>query len=423
MRATLKLTPKQIAVLNDPRPMRAYVGGIRSGKTFIGAIDCVLRTMKHPNAMSLATANTHPQLRDVVIPAIWKACDLLGVTYSWEASRKIVILDGGGHIVCRSLHIPQNLRGIEVGHWWGDEVRDYSREAIDTCLGRQSAFGISFLWTTTPAGFGPLWEFMVRDAKGKTHCLIYAATYDNPTLPSDYEQTLRDAYAGTPELIEQEIEGQFVSLKGTRCYKAFDRKRHVTNLAYNPAAPLFLCIDWNVNPLVCEAAQETKTTREGLPIMEIVGEIVKRQAWVDDLARGISERFPKQTGEIIVNGDATEHRHSVQSSRTTWDLLEMRLRERFAKVRMDVPKKNPPVVDRVNSLNYLLVHDRLFIDKSCRMLIDDLESVSWDRETGDIDKKADLERTHASDAVGYRAWREYRPNSFNREAARLAGGL
>jgi hypothetical protein len=49
------------------------------------------------------------------------------------------------------------------------------------------------------------------------------------------------------------------------------------------------------------------------------------------------------------------------------------------------------------------------IDPRCRELILDLEEVSYDPITCELDKNKDRNRTHLSDALGYLLWAEARP--------------
>ena len=55
-----------------------------------------------------------------------------------------------------------------------------------------------------------------------------------------------------------------------------------------------------------------------------------------------------------------------------------------------------------------------YIDPKCRELILDLERVSWRPGTTEIDKTADLLRTHASDAFGYALWQMARARTIER---------
>jgi len=69
-----------------------------------------------------------------------------------------------------------------------------------------------------------------------------------------------------------------------------------------------------------------------------------------------------------------------------------------------VPKSNPHVTDRVNAVNCALCdlgeRVRYKIHPRCIRLIADYRTMKWTR-TGEADKR-DRQRSHASDADGYR---------------------
>jgi hypothetical protein len=86
-----------------------------------------------------------------------------------------------------------------------------------------------------------------------------------------------------------------------------------------------------------------------------------------------------------------------------------RMNLRSAKLR--VPASNPPVLNRVQRVNGMLMSAigevRLEVDPRCKELIKDFEEVLYKPETGVVDKTRDLRRTHASDALGYLIWELY----------------
>lgn len=427
-RIELGLLPAQKTLVQDAHPFRAYVGGLGSGKTFVGSLIVVIEALRFPGSKNLVTANTHRQLRDPVIPMIKNALFLLGVHARFDNVDKTFILENGSTIVCRSVTNVEDLRGAEYDFWWPDEVRDYKVEAIDTCIGRlrgKKRPRCGFVMTTTPAGYDEVWRLFEFQPTAD-HFLVTAPTRQNIFLPPNYERDLREKYKGTPELVDQELEGKFTSLKGSRCYKAFDLKKHASkpcpyvpfNERTQTANPLFLTFDFNVSPFVCLAIQEVHNPKAPLlPIVHVVGEVIRRDAGVPDIAEAVLQRFGKHAGRVEINGDSKETGRNCQTGRTTYALL----REALAQLnpRERVPPQSPPVIDRVNSVNYLLAHDRLFIDPSCRLLIEDLSRVSWDRETGGIDK-SNLELTHASDALSYRTWIAHRPQVFRADKEAMA---
>jgi hypothetical protein len=96
------------------------------------------------------------------------------------------------------------------------------------------------------------------------------------------------------------------------------------------------------------------------------------------------------------------------SSRTDYELIRIffRARKQF-ELKLNIPPANPPVRDRVNSVNAMLRNAagdmRTRIHPDCRELITDLQEVTWKQGSAnfDLDKVSDKKRTHLTDALGY----------------------
>src|SRR5262249_3674669 len=129
--------------------------------------------------------------------------------------------------------------------------------------------------------------------------------------------------------------------------------------------------------------------------------------------------------EIWIYGDGTGHGRDAQTARSDYDLMRLAFRGYPSNIVWKVPKNNPLERDRVNAVNRRLVGESgrpgVLISPKNKELIADLEEVVW-REDGKkllkVYSTADPyhRRTHASDAMGYRIWREYPTIS---EAARV----
>ena len=78
-------------------------------------------------------------------------------------------------------------------------------------------------------------------------------------------------------------------------------------------------------------------------------------------------------------------------------------------MRIDDPKKRPPIAERVNAVNRLLLTAsgdvRMYIDPKCKHLIDSLEKVVYKPGGRDIDKTGNVE--HSADALGYPIHRRF----------------
>jgi len=118
---------------------------------------------------------------------------------------------------------------------------------------------------------------------------------------------------------------------------------------------------------------------------------------------------PTHRAEIWLYGDQTGNNRTAQTKLSSYTMILNEMKDYPAPIRMRVPEKNPPVTDRINSMNVACKGVdgviNLEVDPSCTELIDDLEQVVSDGKQG-IKKTTNKKdpyyrRTHMSDALGY----------------------
>ncbi len=194
----------------------------------------------------------------------------------------------------------------------------------------------------------------------------------------------------------QEYEASFETAAG-RVYYCFDREQNKTELTYQSEYPLYMVVDFNVNPMCWEFIH---------PIGDkdyIFDEIVKQNTNTEEMCKAVGDRFGYGK-QITVYGDYSGTFRSTNSMTTDYQIMKQIL----PNVNINV-KPNPPVIDRVNAFNSRLKNTkderRIFVNiKNCPHLVKDLEQVIWMEGKREIDKR-NLELTHSSDGVGY--YQEY----------------
>jgi hypothetical protein len=132
--------------------------------------------------------------------------------------------------------------------------------------------------------------------------------------------------------------------------------------------------------------------------------------------------------QVEVYGDPTgEQRHSV-AAETDYDIVRgFFARNPEFRVTYNYGRKAPPVKDRTNTVNGLLLNAagerRVFVAPCCRELIADFRQVAWKSDSSgnvlaQLDKR-DPARTHTSDAIGYLCWEEFGGDREARLVAQL----
>jgi hypothetical protein len=206
----------------------------------------------------------------------------------------------------------------------------------------------------------------------------------------------------------QEYEASFVNFQG-RAYYAFSEETHCAPLAYDPAAPLIFCFDFNVAPGVAAVCQEQE-----LPTGEtgtgVIGEVwIPQNSKTPAVCRKLIQDWGDHKGRVICYGDATGGASgSAKVDGSDWDLIRDELRPVFGdKLSFRVPKHNPAERARVNAVNTRLRTQagdvRLMVDQQrAPHVVRDFEGVRvLEGGSGELDKKTDPKLTHITDALGY----------------------
>jgi len=190
--------------------------------------------------------------------------------------------------------------------------------------------------------------------------LIRASTYDNPFLPDDYAASLVAQY--DPVLVDAYLRGQFVSFTRDKVYHAYDRIKHDTDREATPGERLHVGIDFNVGG--CCATVWVVDGR--IPVA--VGEFVAKDT------RDFCTRLAKYRDHpITVYPDASGKAARTNAAESDLDIIQQ------AGFRVDAPKANPAIRDRVNAVNGLFAHDRIRINAArCPELADALELQGYD---------------------------------------------
>ncbi len=215
----ISLFPRQRRFVEDRRRYPAAIGGIGSGKTFVGSVKTVSR-LPRPE-LGLVCAPTYPMLRDATQRTFFDMLRDLAIPFTFNKTDNHLTIPSTGHeILFRSLDDPDRMRGPNVAYAWIDEAAYITAEAARIVKGRVRVGDFPQMWiTTTPKGRNWIYREWVVDADER-HVLYRFRTDENVTLDPDFVPSL--GYEG--RFAEQEIGGEFVSFDGL-VYPHFDRSK------------------------------------------------------------------------------------------------------------------------------------------------------------------------------------------------------
>ena len=293
-----------------------------------------------------------------------------------------------------------SLRGSGLWFFAGDEWADCREEAwLQTIRPMLSVSRGHALFVGTPKGFDHFYEAYLRgqaeDVVGWTSFLY--STLDGGNVPAEEIKSAEKML--DPKTFRQEYKASFETFSGRVIY-AFDRNENVVARAYQPGRPVFVGMDFNVNPMSATIWQE-----DGGSTYQI-DEIVLPTSNTDELCDEIGRRFgrsghdprrPDVSHIQIFPDPAGAQRRSSAQGRTDIGILKER------GFRVMAMASHPLVRDRMNVINGRFQtadgQRKAFVSPHCVQSIASYERLAYRAGTGEPDKTGGYD--HLVDATGY----------------------
>lgn len=194
---------------------RAFVGGISTGKSWVGAYDLIRRARRDRTYMVVGP--TYTSLRDSSLKSFLTVAREIGVID--PSALKLgappeLRLTTGATVLFRSADNPELLRGPNLSGVWLDEASLMPRLAYEVGIGRLREHGEQGWLSATFTPKGPShWTYAIFKEGGADTELITARTADNPFNPPGFAARLRREYTNAG-FARQELDGEFVQPEG-----------------------------------------------------------------------------------------------------------------------------------------------------------------------------------------------------------------
>jgi hypothetical protein len=400
------LHPGQLAFVNNTTTeILGISAGYGAGKTRALCAKAVMMAAANQGFIGAVMEPTGPLIRDIWQNDFDNFLDQYNIPHTFRASPlpeyTLHFAGGDTKILCRSFENWSRIIGLNLAWVLADEIDtvapSIANRAFPKILGRLRAGNVrQFAAASTPEGFRWMWNtFGSDEAKARTdRHLIRMRTIDNPHLPPDFIKRLEANY--DPSLLRAYLDGEFVNLTTGQVYDRFNREKHViAELPDFSEEALRIGVDFNVGNM--SAIIAVRLNNKLLVVDEVSG-----AHDTDALAQEIVRRYPGR--RMYAYPDASGGNRSTNATQTDIQILES------YSMGNQSPRANPPVRDRVASVQALLENGkgqiRLQVAASCKRTIECLELQSY-TEKGDPDKDAGFD--HMNDALGYLVWREFNP--------------
>ncbi len=136
------------------------------------------------------------------------------------AKKKVLYLWNQVEVLCRSAERYSEWDGTEVGWFWLDEAKTMPDGAFGAVNERLRDTCCDYLcgWlSTTPDGY----NWVADLADNPRVRMVRSHTSQNKNLPEGYVDTLLQVMS--PEMVAQQIRGEFINVCQGECYPHFDR--------------------------------------------------------------------------------------------------------------------------------------------------------------------------------------------------------
>ena len=409
----LEVNYPQHDFLTATTPFRGFVGGYRSGKTFVGCVRLWQLASKFPGIKLGYFAPTYPHIRDIFYDTIQEVGELFESTIGLpcrvdinKSEHRVTMFINNAQyatVKCKSMDQPYGIVGFDISHALVDEIDCMKKEKADAAwkkiVARMSSVRDDYAvntvdFTTTPEGFNWMYDFFVKKLKDQPemkrfYSLVKASTKQNAAnLPNDYISKLYATYP--PNLVDAYVNGEFVNLIGGTVYNQYSDKNISTETVTSNDKTLFIGMDFNVtNMAACVFVLRNK--KEPHCVDEFTGLYD-----TTDMIEHIKMRYPDK--KIVVYPDASgKNRKSNAADKTDIDLLKA------AGFSVRAKEANPRVKTRVNSTNAMFNNAKgeckLFVNKgNCPETHDCLQQQVYN-DKGEPDKTAG--KDHQTDAFSY----------------------
>lgn len=390
----LTLHTKQMLVYRSKARFRVVVAGRRWGKTALSRV-LIITHAKVKKRKIWYVAPTYKMAKQIMWTDLLEAIPKRWIRKINETSLRIVLVNGTV-IELKGADKGDSLRGVGVDFLVLDEFQDIDAETwvkvLRPVLADRRGHAI---FIGTPKAYNYLYELYKRGQDSQNVMRGLWESWQFPTITSPFipVSEIEAAKADMDDKsFKQEFEASFETMSG-RVYYPFDRMEHTGAYPFNPKLPIWVGMDFNIDPMSTVLFQPQPDGS-----IWAVDEIVQFSSNTEEICEELEKRYWRHQVQMVIYPDPAGGARQHARGETDLDIL----REKGFK-RIKYRKKHPPVADRINAVNRMLrAADgsvRLRIDDKCKHFITALEQTIYKPGSRDVDKDAGVE--HSADAGGY----------------------
>ena len=384
----MKLSKVQKTVSDDTNRFRILAMGRRGGKSYL-AMNEMAKFARFPNQKILAIAPTYKQCKNIW----WN--DLKGMLLEKNWVKKInesdlqITLVNGSTITLRSSENRDALRGGKAHLLILDEAADMDPEVwFSVCRPMLSDTGGHALFISSPKGRNWFYDLWCEGEKENYSSYQFTTLQGGFVPQEEVDQARLDLDSRT---FEQEYEAQFVSYSGVIYYAFSEHNVKAYPGVLSNDDVLHIGCDFNIDPMSATVA----IVKNG--IGWVIDEIEIYGSNTNELVQEIRARY--HHNRVIAYPDSSGIKRTTNSGISDHQILQN------AGFKLMVQPGNPPVIDRIASVNGAFEKDKLYIDPKCRSVKNCLIKHTYKEGTRQPSK--DQGHDHMNDALGYFVYQHF----------------
>lgn len=354
---------------HDTTRFKVLYGGAGSAKSHTIGRKIITRMVSEPNHKWLITRKVARTLR-VSVFQLFKS--LISNHFDHKtfninkSDMTITYIPNGSMLIFFGLDDIEKLKSIEgITGIWVEEASECDKGDIlelNRRLRGKTQFYKEFIISFNPISHLHWLKEHFFDNEMSSAYILKTTYKDNPFIDDEYKQEIEAIQHYDIQQYNIYALGEWGVLNNNIVYHNFDHLKHTTELTIDDFEVLHCGVDFNVGGSVC-----------------VICGIIDNKAYaVDGFAvydtQQIADRLngSKYAGKkIVVYPDASGGNASANAPQTSIDILENN------KLIVRANKSNPPIRDRINTVNRMFAQDRLFIGGKIEKLIFSLQTQAY----------------------------------------------
>ena len=392
-----KLSPKQeLSYVDADAPFNIWVGAISSGKTHISIKKLIERLRNGPKGDVLITGVSRTTIQHNVLSLLYPA---LGFPLPSPKSMSDKLY--GKDVYFKGVHdsgAVKDIQGCTLALSYCDEVVNMPQSVWNMLIGRLRVPGAQLFGTCNPEGPSHWFKKEILDQAVEKDVKYWTFLMeDNPVLTEEYKNRMKKMYTGM--WYKRYILGEWAVAHGL-IYDSFDHENLYEHPKDNPNYYI-IGIDYGTSNATAAVLCGVRPNR--WPQITVEEEYyydsVKsgRQKTDDELANDI-KRFAGYKNILAVYVDPSA-----------------------ASLKLELSRRGLPVIDAKNDVipgirvvSKFMAGKNIVIHKSCKTLIEVLQSYSWDPVAADRGEDKPLKKfEHIADALRYSIFSKFPDGEFN----------